>query len=311
MATYNGGKYLREQLDSIYSQDMVPDEVVVSDDGSKDDTLPILEEYHQKYGLIYSVNSGEHGVNFNFFRAISLCTKEVIAVCDQDDIWLSNKISVSYNKLSDIDNGKPACVSSLCNHIDREGNIIKSQKDDIDTSGYAATLLTYGKGQDRSQGCSLMFNRALADIVLEKINVYPEIMSIMFYDGFIAFTAAITGTKYNLGNRLMLYRHHSTNVLASEDQKTPGVISRIRANDFYMFIPHSRIEKFPKLLRWFEKEEMHSDVYSLCKKIAAIHSSAHFSGLMKIVFIKEISVLRKMEILCGTLAMDFVKLFIR
>ncbi|SHJ34283.1 glycosyltransferase [Fibrobacter sp. UWP2] len=310
MATYNGAKYLREQLESIYNQDMLPDEVVVSDDGSKDETLSILEEYHQKYGLKYSVNAGKHGVNFNFFRAISLCSKDVIAISDQDDIWLPNKISVSYYKLAEIDNGKPGCVSSLCNHIDKEGNLIQSQKDDVDTSGYSSTLLTYGKGQDRSQGCSLMFNRKLANLVLDKVKMYPEIETTMYYDGFIAFTAAITGVKYNLGKRLMLYRHHGTNVLASEKQKTPSIAWRIRKNDFFMFIPQSRIAKFSKLLEWFDKKEMHQEAYSLCQKIAYIDKGSHFLGLMKILSIKELTMFRRIEIFCGTLVMDFIKIFV-
>lgn len=310
MATYNGGKYLREQLNSIYNQDLVPDEVVVSDDGSIDDTIAILEEYHQNKGLVYSVNTGKHGVNNNFFRAISLCSKDVIAICDQDDIWLPNKLSISYKKLLEIDNGKPACVSSLCNHIDRNGNIISLLDDEADTSGCAATLVTYGKGQNRSQGCSLMFNRALADVVLNKINKYPEIMSIMFYDGFIAFTAAVTGVKFNIGRRLMLYRHHDANVLAFEGQKIPSLLSRIRKNDYFMFIPQSRIQKIPKLLEWFSEKEMKSDAFILCRKISDISSSPHFLGLLKILTINELSIYRKAKILFGTLVMDAIKVVV-
>ncbi len=312
MATYNGGQFLREQLESIYSQDLVPDEVVVSDDGSTDNTLEILEEFHKSRGLIYSLNSGEHGVNYNFFRAISLCSKDVIAISDQDDIWLPNKLSTSFAKLSEIDNGKPACVSSLCNHIDKNGLITKEQDAEKDTCGYAATLLAYGKYQNRSQGCSLMFNRILADLVLEKVVAYPEIKSYMFYDTFIAFSAAITGCKYNIGQRLMLYRHHSTNVLAIDGEVKAGVIERISKNDFYMFIPQERLKTIPKMLDWFtdDKNEVDPDALMLCKRIAKISSSSHVLGLLTIMSIKELSIARKMEILIGTIAMDFAKLFI-
>lgn len=310
IATYNGAKYLREQLDSIYAQDLLPDEVVVSDDGSTDETLTILEEYHQKYGLLYSVNDGEHGVNHNFYRAISLCTKDIIAICDQDDIWLPNKISVSYNKLIEIENNKPACVSSLCNHIDSKGHLISNEKDEKDTFGYDATLLTYGKGQNRSQGCSLMFNKALKDIILIKIKMYPEIKVTMFYDAFIAFTAAVTGHKYNLGERLMLYRHHSSNVLAKENQSKQKLLNRIQKNEYFLFIPQRRLYTISKMIEWFPESEMNKDTLNLCKKISKISKGTHLKGLIIILTLKELSLFRKIQIFSGTIAMDIIKLFI-
>lgn len=311
MATYNGEKFLRKQLDSIYNQTLPPDEVVVSDDGSTDGTIEILEEYHKSYGLKYSLNYGEHGCNQNFYRAISLCTSDIIAICDQDDIWLPEKISTSYNKLCQIDNGKPACVSSLCIHIDKDDNIISSSPDECDTSGYDATMLTYGKGQNRSQGCSLMFNRALSEIVLKKVHIYPEIVSSMFYDGFISFTAAMTGNKYNIGQRLMLYRHHSSNVLAKFDQKEVNLFTRISKNDFFGFIPQKRLKVLPKMLEWFSQNELNKNAYILCTKISEISKNTHYIGLFKIMKIKELSLGRKLKILTGTLAMDFIKLFKR
>ena len=92
MTTYNGEKFLREQLESIYSQTRVPDEVIVCDDNSSDGTIQILEEYRQNKGLIYYVNKPALGVNSNFYKAISLCTGDYIALSDQDDIWKCDKI---------------------------------------------------------------------------------------------------------------------------------------------------------------------------------------------------------------------------
>ncbi len=307
MATYNGEKFLRKQLDSIYNQTIPPDEVVVSDDGSTDGTIAILEEYRISHGLKYSINNGEHGCNPNFYRAISLCTSDVIAISDQDDIWLPNKISVSFEKLSEIDDGKPSCVSSLCNHIDKDDNIISSSSDEQDTYGYTATLLTYGKHQNRSQGCSLMLNRALADTVLEKIRRYPEIVKIMFYDVFFSFSAATIGHKYNLGQKLMLYRHHSSNVLAKEGLKHAGIFSRLFNNDYFAFVPQQRLTTIPKMLTYYSQSEMNRDAYELCRKISKISHVSHYEGLKLILTIKELSFIRKSKILFGTIAMDVIK----
>jgi glycosyltransferase involved in cell wall biosynthesis len=87
MPTYNGERFLREQLDSIYNQTIVPDEVIVVDDCSTDGTISILEEYKKKYGLKYWVNEKNLGYNKNFEKAISLCTGDYIALSDQDDVW--------------------------------------------------------------------------------------------------------------------------------------------------------------------------------------------------------------------------------
>ena len=306
MATYNGEKFLRQQLESIYNQTLVPDEVVVSDDGSTDGTLKILEEYHKTNGLKYSINDGKHGCNHNFYRAISLCTSDVIAISDQDDIWLPNKIEVSFKKLCEIENGKPACVSSLCNHIDKDDNIISSTPDECDTKGYVATLMTNGNNQNRSQGCSLMFNKTLAEIIIEKNKMFPEIAETMFYDGFISFTAAIIGVKYNLGQKLMLYRHHSSNVLAKEGVKI-SLGSRIKQNNYFLFIPQRRIDTLPKMLEWYSKEEIINEAFELCSKISKISKVSTARGLFTIFQIKELNVFRKIIITIGSLVMYLIK----
>lgn len=310
MATYNGEKYLKQQLDSIYSQDLLPDEVVVSDDGSSDSTLEILEEYHKKYGLTYSINEGQHGVNHNFYRAISLCNKEIIAICDQDDIWLPNKISTTYRKLCEFATDKPTCISSQCYHINSEGKLISETKNQRDTYGYDATLLSYGKNQNRGQGCSLMFNKQLKNIIIKKTTEYPEIKDEILYDGFISFTAALTGNKYNIGKRLMLYRHHSTNVIAKEGQKKEGIITRLSKNDFFCFIPQSRFSRIKKMLTWFSERETDPQAFLLCQKIIYASETSHFNALFSIMKIKELTLMRRFKIFSGTIAMDILKYFL-
>ena len=94
VATYNGEKYIREQIDSILNQTVIPDEIVISDDGSKDRTLEIIQEIadsgHNNIS-IYTDNP-HHGFAFNFGHAISRCTGDVLFLCDQDDIWHSQKV---------------------------------------------------------------------------------------------------------------------------------------------------------------------------------------------------------------------------
>ena len=110
--TYNGEKYLREQLDSIYRQTLVPDEVIAVDDRSKDGTVDILKEYADRYGLKYFVNEQNLGYNKNFAKGISLASGDYICLCDQDDVWMPEKVETLHKKLIEIENYEPACVSS-------------------------------------------------------------------------------------------------------------------------------------------------------------------------------------------------------
>jgi len=88
MATYNGGQFLQEQLGSILLQSRMPDEVVISDDGSDDDTLEIAD-----FRVVVLRGQGRLGFSRNFERAISQCSGDVVFFCDQDDRWFPDKIA--------------------------------------------------------------------------------------------------------------------------------------------------------------------------------------------------------------------------
>jgi hypothetical protein len=94
MCTYHGALYLREQLDSIAGQTRLPDELVVCDDGSADDTLAILEGFAAaaRFPVRIHVNPTQLGTPKNFERAIGLASGEVIALADQDDVWYPHKL---------------------------------------------------------------------------------------------------------------------------------------------------------------------------------------------------------------------------
>ncbi|MBQ9017283.1 glycosyltransferase family 2 protein [Candidatus Saccharibacteria bacterium] len=91
MATYNGEKFLKEQVDSILGQLGPDDELVVSDDGSSDRTLDILSSYKDKRIKIFE--GPKKGIKQNFGNAISKCSGEIIFLSDQDDVWMSDKVA--------------------------------------------------------------------------------------------------------------------------------------------------------------------------------------------------------------------------
>ncbi|WP_128330144.1 glycosyltransferase [Apibacter sp. HY039] len=107
ICTYNGENYLREQLDSILSQTVQPDEVVICDDGSTDQTLSIIEEFQSRYPSIINIfqNLTNLKVIKNFEKAINLCNGDIIFLSDQDDIWFPYKIETVLNHFQK----KPQC----------------------------------------------------------------------------------------------------------------------------------------------------------------------------------------------------------
>ena len=98
MATYNGEKYLKEQLDSILAQVNTDWKLLIRDDGSEDSTIEIIEDYAEKYPDKIELTTdsfGRLGPCMSFSRLLDLADAEYIMFCDQDDVWLSNKIALT------------------------------------------------------------------------------------------------------------------------------------------------------------------------------------------------------------------------
>lgn len=203
MTTYNGEKYLREQLDSIYNQTYKNIEVIVCDDRSTDKTPEILEEYKQKYGLQYYINETNLGYVKNFENAVSLCSGEFIALSDQDDIWLPEKIETLVNEIGDF-----SLVYSDAGLIDQNGEslgetkIEKAQRElGLKPAKSFNEVLRYGL-----QGCASLFKK---DIV-EKIIPFPQNIT---HDSWIGMVSSkINGIKF-LDKPLIKYRLHLNNTL--------------------------------------------------------------------------------------------------
>ena len=272
IATYNGARFLREQLDSIYRQTHLPDEVVVSDDGSTDGTLAILEEYKQRYGLKYSVNQGKHGVNANFFKAMALCTGELISICDQDDIWFPNKLETLYAHIITMDMRKPCVVSSLRQDINAAGEVLSVIHAPY-TEGWAATLLTYS----RNQGCTMVFNRALLDILLPTIYRVENSLTTLYYDEWVAYAGALLGDKHNLPDILMSYRHHDKNTVDGAGHYEKKTF-RQKVHDlpvFYGFIPDERFIPLEIVYRTYQSSITNQEIVDFLDKICRCNGLVH------------------------------------
>lgn len=215
MATYNGEKFLKKQLDSIYGQTVKNIEVIVSDDCSTDSTVAILKEYSHKFGLKYFVNDANIGFVRNFEKAISYCQGDLIALADQDDVWLPEKLETLINEI-----GGKSLICSDAELIDEEGNTISDSfgkySNIIDISGkpfiyYACnTFVT---------GCTVLFKRELLNTALP----FPK--SVKLHDYWLGLAAKKrNGIKY-LSLPLVKYRQHTNNQIGAINNKDSGISS--------------------------------------------------------------------------------------
>ena len=206
MATYNGEKYLVEQLDSILTQTHPIYEIIIVDDGSSDGTLSILNAYKDKYSNIKVYPNSENlGVVKSFERAIMLTSGDYIALSDQDDVWFENKVETLVNNIGD-----NLLIYSDAVVVDQKLNKISESN-----LAFFETARDFSKYRDylfgnNVTGCTMMVNRE----ILTETLPFPE-FKIMFHDQYLALYAAFKSKIKKLNIPLMFYRQHDKNVAAS------------------------------------------------------------------------------------------------
>jgi len=223
MATYNGGRYIQEQLNSIASQTRLPDELVITDDCSTDNTLRLIEDFAQRapFPVRRYKNSRNMGFAQNFNRAITLCNGDYILPSDQDDNWLNKKIEALLNEIKGHAN-KPTLVHSDFSLIDQNGCIIRNSfhkmrgKNINNYNKYIVKSLYHGIGS----GCTMLFNRSLVDICLP----IPDIG--IGHDHWLLYGAILRGKVLYLNDQLILHRVHANNTAPKFQRKTYKLLKR-------------------------------------------------------------------------------------
>lgn len=206
MATYNGEKYLREQVNSILAQLGTDDELVISDDGSKDSTISILKSYNDTRIKIFH-NTKNHGVNGNFENALEHSKGDYIFLSDQDDIWMPDKINTCVKALQMVD-----CIVHDALIVDSDKNIVSESffKERNSGSGFWKNLY-----KNTCIGCCMAFT----DEVLKKSLPIPNTTA-FFHDNWIG---CIADAKFKLEfipfKGIMFRRHESVNSCTTSKSK--------------------------------------------------------------------------------------------
>lgn len=203
MASYNGEKYIGEQLDSILSQGYRNIEIVIVDDGSTDNTASIIQEYQQRHPFIrFLQNESNLGVSKTFVRAIIECRGQLVALADQDDIWMPQKLQVLFDAIGDYD---AAYGNSLL--VDAAGGSLDK------TFAALMNMKTY------KSGASFLFSNTVpGHAMLVKMDFLQSIMPFpaeVFYDHWIGFNAASNNGIRYVDEILVHYRQHESNAVGT------------------------------------------------------------------------------------------------
>jgi glycosyltransferase involved in cell wall biosynthesis len=211
LCTYNGAVYLKEQLESFAAQTRTPDELVISDDQSTDDTLKLIEEFVDTAGfpVRFSVNQSNLGIAKNFEKAISLCRGDVIMLSDQDDVWHNDKLET----IERIFEAKPqlSLVFSNAELLDETHEVFhKTLFELLNFDGQKQTLIKSGRALDLQLsenlvcGCTVAFRANLKSLLLPISGDGP-----LVHDGWIMLLVAAAGEIDFINRPLMKYRQHS------------------------------------------------------------------------------------------------------
>lgn len=215
MATYNGEKYICQQIDSILSQTCKDWELYIHDDGSTDDTIAAVESYVEKYPnkihLIDGKSTG--GAKYNFFYLFGQVEAPYYMTCDQDDVWLDKKIELTYDKMLTIENKAdvPCLVYTELRVVDSELNTIADTMSKYQSLDCHKRTINQFILQNSVTGCTMMVNRALRDKMLRITDIDNTIM----HDWWAALVAAQFGKTAFIDEPTILYRQHGDNSLGA------------------------------------------------------------------------------------------------
>ena len=200
MATYNGERFIQQQLSSIVCQLAIDDEVVVVDDASSDATIEIIESFCDTRIRIVR-HERNCGVLQTFNRALEEATGEVIFMADQDDIWRSDKVSKI--KALFLETPDLSLVLSDCSIIDAQGKITAETrfKSERFNPGALRNIV-----RNRYLGCSMAFRRSVLNYSL------PFPPDIPMHDMWIGIINQIFGRTGFIDEPLMSYRRHDSNI---------------------------------------------------------------------------------------------------
>jgi hypothetical protein len=261
MCTYNGAQFVDEQLASIAAQTRLPDELIICDDGSTDQTVEIVERFARtaSFPVRLHINPNNLGVTSNFGRAIGLCTGDLIALCDQDDVWLNTKLA----RLEEVFEESPAI------------GLVFSDAELVDEELRPTGISLWDKlGVGRESQRRLRSERAIDELLLGstvtgataafrsrfKSLVLPIPDDLMvIHDAWIAVLISAAARVVPLSERLVSYRQHAKQQIGALERRSAsrGLLSPLPIDSLRQDSSYSEAVRTMKAVR--QRLAEHSD----------------------------------------------------
>ncbi|MCM1235412.1 MAG: glycosyltransferase family 2 protein [Ruminococcus flavefaciens] len=278
LCTYNGEKYIQEQLDSILKQTYCEWICYIHDDNSTDSTPKILEDYMNNYPdrfKLLNYQNTKHGASENFMSLLKFasinCSEKYYMLCDQDDSWLPEKIEKSVRAMEDDESFSGIklvyCDQFVTNEklkiiVDSTHKLVgKSLKDDN------FTRIIF---RNTAAGCCMLFNKDLLNLIAQ----LRDNENIVMHDWWIMLVASYVGKVFFLNEPLMLYRQHDDNTVGVDSNNWKKKAKKYLTN--YETSINARKEQTARCkLQMSELRQLHQDssrqkelnlFFEICKK---------------------------------------------
>lgn len=231
MATYNGEKYLTEQIDSIIRQSNQDWTLYIQDDGSSDNTINIINKFHDNRIILVEVGLTHQGAGMNFMSLLNIVESEYYMFCDQDDVWFDNKIEIEYQRMIEEEN-KHSKTTPIIVHTSRtftDANLNVRLENEFNPKRHSEINVIKKIEKLKNPnilriytivgGCTMMLNNAVKKIVFPYINV-------RVHDSICAMAVANKGGVIStIIEPTMYYRLHTTNTCGvSSNRLLPKIL---------------------------------------------------------------------------------------
>jgi glycosyltransferase involved in cell wall biosynthesis len=276
MCTYNGEKYLGEQLNSILNQTYPIYELIIKDDYSTDTTYSIIQEYAQRYPVIRCLrNTRRQGVNSNFFSAIKIATGDYIAISDQDDIWELDKIELQIKAI-----GSNLLCSGFSKPFAEGGTPIHF---DVRMPNYNLLRVIY---VNNLPGHTLLFSR---NLLIRLPNDLSEISSIRLYDVIIVMVAMAYNSVVFINKVLVHQRRYPEAVSYYFPTNNQLTISNIAKRIFSTIAYYKELKpemqrRFHIMLCFFNQLSPKTPIIEEAIRMTELQSSSSIISFFKLSF---------------------------
>jgi len=283
LCVYNGGLFLEGQLKSIAAQTTQPNELIICDDQSTDDSIIIINNFRRiaPFPVIFFVNETQLGSTKNFEKAIKLCSGDIIVLADQDDVWVPDKLLIIHNTFTETEETVMTFSDALV--VDEElkplgyslWNVMKFTKHQqtLAMNGYLYKVLLK---HNVITGATMAFRGSCKQFIL-------PVDPLWVHDAWIAFILSTINKTALINIPLVMYRQHSSNQIGAKKLSFIKKIHRTqkRIVDRFYFLQHEMYNN-----AYLHLIQMGTD----CSKMTALRSKVKHLQIRSKVFCNKTSI---------------------